>query len=487
MGWDSTGDIVVMLPGITGSVLERDGMDVFGLTVGAGLSALFSAGRSVSGLALGADPVDRPVLDDGVRATRVATDAHLVPGLWKIDGYSAAADYFVRHLRLAPGVDYREFPYDWRRDNRVAATRLRTESERWLHERRRTYPQARLVLLAHSMGGLVARYFLEVLGGWRDTRTLVTFGTPHRGSPNALDYLVNGYRKLFGLVDLSDLMRSFTSVHQLLPIYPCVSINGGPMLRPSELPIALPGLDPRRVKAADEFHREIENAVARNLDDEKYRTHGYALHPVVGCEHRTAQSAWWRAEVLEMRSDYPTGALNHGASADVGVDMGIDMGMDMGGDGTVPRVSATPIELSDNGGEWFSGTRHASLQNAEQVLRQIRHMVVSPSFRLGRFRAMAPVTVSLDLDDVYPPDEQPVIHVRPSTPATDLVVTVQPLTDSGEPTTVEVPLVEEWCPVALPVTRQGCYRVTVTGEDVDPASDVFVVAPSEHTAQRMAG
>ena len=42
-----------------------------------------------------------------------------------------------------------------------------------------------------SMGGLVSRYFLEVLEGWRDARALLTFGTPYRGSLNALDALAS--------------------------------------------------------------------------------------------------------------------------------------------------------------------------------------------------------------------------------------------------------------------------------------------------------
>src|SRR4029434_11089128 len=32
--------------------------------------------------------------------------------------------------------------------------------------------------------------------GWRDCRALITFGTPYRGSANALNYLANGYKKL---------------------------------------------------------------------------------------------------------------------------------------------------------------------------------------------------------------------------------------------------------------------------------------------------
>jgi triacylglycerol esterase/lipase EstA (alpha/beta hydrolase family) len=74
------------------------------------------------------------------------------------------------------------------------------------------------------MGGLIARYWLEVEGGWRDCRALITLGTPHRGSVQALSYLANGYRKL--VVDLTEVMRSMTSVHQLLPIYPAVLTEG---------------------------------------------------------------------------------------------------------------------------------------------------------------------------------------------------------------------------------------------------------------------
>jgi pimeloyl-ACP methyl ester carboxylesterase len=40
----------------------------------------------------------------------------------------------------------------------------------------------RIALIAHSMGGLVARYYLQQLGGARRVDTLVTLATPHHGS-----------------------------------------------------------------------------------------------------------------------------------------------------------------------------------------------------------------------------------------------------------------------------------------------------------------
>jgi triacylglycerol lipase len=46
-------------------------------------------------------------------------------------------------------------------------------------------PHARIDLIAHSLGGLDARYALTHLGLARRVRSLVTVGTPHRGTPLA--------------------------------------------------------------------------------------------------------------------------------------------------------------------------------------------------------------------------------------------------------------------------------------------------------------
>ena len=52
-------------------------------------------------------------------------------------------------------------------------------------------PHARIDLIAHSLGGLDARYALTHLGLARRVRSLVTVGTPHRGTPLA-DLAVKG-------------------------------------------------------------------------------------------------------------------------------------------------------------------------------------------------------------------------------------------------------------------------------------------------------
>jgi pimeloyl-ACP methyl ester carboxylesterase len=42
--------------------------------------------------------------------------------------------------------------------------------------------EAKVDIVAHSMGGLVSRYYINLLGGWRRVAHLVTLGAPHGGS-----------------------------------------------------------------------------------------------------------------------------------------------------------------------------------------------------------------------------------------------------------------------------------------------------------------
>ena len=65
------GDVVVLIPGISGSVLQRDGKDVWAPTAGAVLSGLRTLGQSLKDLELRSDRVDSDDLGDGVMATRL--------------------------------------------------------------------------------------------------------------------------------------------------------------------------------------------------------------------------------------------------------------------------------------------------------------------------------------------------------------------------------------------------------------------------------
>ena len=122
------GDVVVLLPGILGSVLARDKKDVWAVNGCAALRALLSLGKNIKQLELDDDPIDADDLGDGVTAPRLMPDVHLVPGLWKIDGYTKIETSLAAQYELEKGKNYFPFPYDWRRDNRVHAARRGTRT-----------------------------------------------------------------------------------------------------------------------------------------------------------------------------------------------------------------------------------------------------------------------------------------------------------------------------------------------------------------------
>ncbi len=441
MAKEPMGDVVVLLPGILGSALARDGKEVWAPSPGAIGRALWTLGRSVRSLALDDDPWEQDDLGDGVVATRVMPDIHIIPGLWGIDGYTAISRMITDRFDVVPGETYVEFPYDWRRDNRVAARRLRELADKKLHAQRQRNPDAKLVLVGHSMGGLVARYFLECLDGWRDTRMLITFGTPHRGSLNAIDFLVNGFVKKVGplkIADLTDLLRSLTSVYQLLPVYPCIDLGDG-YERVAETGTRLPGVDPGRAQhALTDFHHAISAGAAG------HEPGAYAIHSVVGIAQGTKQSAVWDGSRLSVEE-------LHG-------------GDDHGGDGTVPRVSATPIETDD----WqpayqpmYAADRHSSLQNADAVQVQLQGILTAKP--LTGFRAVQ--SVRLEADELLATGESLVLRALPERANLTLQASVTDLA-TGAPATPPIAMRRDSDDVhhaEVPPLPPGDYRVLVEG------------------------
>ncbi len=434
--------LVIVLPGISGSVLSKNGEEVWGTSTGAIWRAVTSGGQSVRDLAI--QGVDDPSLDDlgdGVTATRLVQDLHIIPGLWKIDGYTALVSRLKSSLELEAGRNLFEFPYDWRRDNRVAARKLARSSKEWLDRWRQSSGagDAKLVLVGHSMGGLVSQYFLEVMGGWKDTCALVTFGTPYRGSLNALGYLAKGYSEGIGplKVDLTSTLGSFASVYQLLPAFECVDRGGEKLVRIGEIE-GVNGVDPARAKAALEFYREIKSAADANGKDEAYRVGGYETYPIVGMAQPTFQSAALSAgEITLLRSI---------------------KGKDYGGDGTVPRFSATPLEASAANRDIYVAEQHGSLQNFDPALVNLLGVLSGLEIDLDQF-FFAAQTLSLDIDDVYDANE---VTLR-AIPSVEVPVEAKIYEAQSDALMKDLPLApEDDVYVVRTQLPPGAYRARVT-------------------------
>lgn len=225
---------VIIIPGITGSQLinpatkstvwfsvRRDSNDDLRLPMRSA-----DLKNNVDGLVVGdiIRSIELPVLPD------VEVYKELIDAL-KERGYSEA----TWESPTATDVFY-VFPYDWRRDNVESAHLLMSRMAAVKQTLKQ--PDLKFDILAHSMGGLIARYAamygtadlpregkrpVPTWAGAAHVNKLMMFGTPNEGSFRSFEAILNGYpviadRKL----PFVDDMRSedvFTSpaVFQLIP------------------------------------------------------------------------------------------------------------------------------------------------------------------------------------------------------------------------------------------------------------------------------
>jgi len=427
---------------------------VWNISGGALFNALATLGGDLQDLKLEEHPVDVDDVD-GITATSVIRDVHLIPGIWKIDGYTKLVRHLEDKFDVKHGENLFEFAYDWRRDNRVASRQLAAKARGWLDAWREKsgHKDAKLIIIGHSMGGLVARHFIECRGGWRDTRALVTLATPYRGALGALETLVNGKKIKF--FDLTEVSRSMTALHQLLPIYACYDGGDRKLVRVTEAQI--PHLDAQKAKAALDFHHELGAAVERNMKDAAYSAKRYDIRPIVGIEQPTAQSARKNGEKVTLIRSHD--------------------GEDLGGDGTVPRPSAEPPEFERHENVIYAAERHASLQNDDDVLFQLNGILTQPTFNPKDYRdATGKVGQSLDLEDWIDPADPLVVRAKPLGDPGGLLVGVAEDVATGQEV-VRQRLREAddgWYQAELTLP-EGLYRVSSMGGNVEPVTDLVTV------------
>jgi pimeloyl-ACP methyl ester carboxylesterase len=392
-------DLVFVIPGILGTRLARveDGkrIPVWDLSVTRLPAAIREIGRG--GLIFTGSGDAAP--NDGFVTNGLLDVPQWIPGFFGVDGYGE----LVQRLRAHLGTDrVREFPYDWRLSNAYTAKLLKEEIDVALPAWRvkSGNSAAKLVLIGHSMGGMIARYYCEKLGGAPSVRMVVTIGTPHRGAIPALDGIVNG-KKLLKIVDMSKELRSLPSVYELLPIFPCL-LNGGKPQKIIDVASTLPHLDQGRWKQAVAFHESISAPALERA--ESGVPCPYEQIVFYSQRQPTFLSARLDADRLVSSSEDPFGAAP-GPYAKTG-------------DGTVPWFSAFPIEWQDDGQALAAPGKHAALQTVANVIDTIAGRLAPDA--LTAYRG-APLT------------DKSVIKLRLSSPvvATDDTLQVEVDTQSG--------------------------------------------------------
>jgi pimeloyl-ACP methyl ester carboxylesterase len=247
---------IIAIPGILGSRLldTRSGVSAWGAFEPGAANPEDPDGARM--IALPIRDEDLSELSDDVEPAGVLEKVHIelfgIPV--DIQAYAGilstlgAGGYRDRALGLAGEIDYGDrhytcfqFAYDWRRDNVESARKLRDfilEKREYVRaEHRERFgidePNVRFDIAAHSMGGLVTRYFLMYGGqdlpadgslprltweGAELVERVILIGTPNAGSAMAFRELVEGTQLAPVLPSYSPaLMGTFPSVYQLLP------------------------------------------------------------------------------------------------------------------------------------------------------------------------------------------------------------------------------------------------------------------------------
>ncbi|MEB3123875.1 MAG: hypothetical protein VKL41_21945 [Snowella sp.] len=494
-------DVIVILPGIMGSVLQKDGRDLWNVSGEVVWQIVKTLGNRLKDLKLTGDDPSGGDIDDGIKPTGLIQDTYLIPGLSGfgkiVDGYNRTSDLITKNFQVIPGniyddpesksANFYHFPYDWRRDNRANANILK----KLLDKRLKRWQEfsgnkdAKVILLAHSMGGLISRYYLEVLGGWQDGRALFTFGTPYRGSVSGVNILANGMKKgdidLGEILGLKEAIPTLTSIYQLLPRYKALKV-GNDFYRIAESPQDLPNIDRAKAMDALKFHNEIDDAADVNQKNLIYRN-SFVTCPIVGVSQPTLQSAEFVNGVISVSEVLPTFLQNRPNVGD--------------GDGTVPQVSATPFQMSDL--EMLSvvdyiAESHGALQNQPNVLLNLlKGLQTSQTAPLqdvrGSFESIARGTrsgingIGLSLEDLYLVNEPVTLRAKVSGNVSFSSLSAEITAVSGDNRSITQDFIHEngeWV-MMTDNLKAGLYQVKVktdnTSDDApNPVHNLFEVA-----------
>lgn len=160
------------------------------------------------------------------------------------------------------------FPYDWRKD--IASISI-LFAERLDIIVRDFGDNVEIYLIAHSMGGLVARLYLESnlytnRVSWAKVIKLITLGTPHRGASVALPLVLGMEKKLFlSAAQVKEIANDsrYPSAYQLLPHKgECIAWQGITVTDIYDRTISHKlGLNIVNLKSAEDFQQSLQNGV----------------------------------------------------------------------------------------------------------------------------------------------------------------------------------------------------------------------------------
>ncbi len=198
--------------------------------------------------------------DNPLEARGIMGDVVVIPKVVELEAYSRIGDHLQEVLGYTRGKDLLEFAYDWRGDIRHAAQQLAQTITQW---NQATPP----IVIAHSMGCMVSRYYVDCLGGDQQVKKLILMGGPNYGSPGTLLTILpdnlSSVHTFVGAISGSlgqNLMRMFASFpgwYQMLPISPFLFDQHNQPLNPYDDSAWLPPDKRDMLADGDDFFRAL--------------------------------------------------------------------------------------------------------------------------------------------------------------------------------------------------------------------------------------
>lgn len=254
------------------------------------------------------------------------------------DGYEENKDLFV-------------FPYDWRQSIDLTAVQL---NQKILDVLSQTGSQ-KVNIIAHSMGGLVAKAYMKAYMGQDKINKFIDIATPHFGAPKAFKVLKYGdnlgIKVILSENRIKIISQNMPSVYELLPNasyydsghidYNFVYSDQGFQYDYNDMNSYL-GIwnNPLLVDEAKEFHN--------NIDDYNSYAGNTQTYNIIGCGFATLG----KITKLNKEKDHNEYRLDY-----------------ISGDGTVPLKSAEGIPAYRK--YYYNGVEHISLPSANGITQLV--------------------------------------------------------------------------------------------------------------------
>ncbi|AUI64573.1 hypothetical protein B1H26_24460 [Amycolatopsis sp. BJA-103] len=424
---------MMVVPGIMGSELvdTTTGKTIWGLRPRQAVSVLL---RGMEPLAL--TNAERGGDTSRVKPVRLLRFPAYLPGLTGLEPYAG----LVRELRgvVRHPSAVAEFAYDWRLPVKHNAALLADAVDAHLYywRARSDRPDARIVLVAHSMGGLVC----QAMAPTDKVRATVTLGTPFDGAAKAALMLAPATGLLRQRLRAAAV--TMPGLYDLLPAYRCVDTVA----------------DVRRLTVADVVGLGGDEGFATAAFIARAERAASALPQhwaLIGVEQPTVSSLTLHAGAAS--GTYDTFLL-HSDGELVRDEHGRLRRVRGFGDGTVPRNSAVPHHQERH---MVLAQQHASLAHSDEAVTFARDIVEHG--RATQEPRLGVGDIGLVLPDVVSPGQE---WTGTLSGIDDPFHVASTLTDADTDVVVDHPapeLRDGRLVITGVVDRPGLYRLRVDG------------------------